>query len=91
MQNFQTLIGLLASCAAASLFFPQVISSYKTKQTDGLAWPGIFLGLANAALWVTYGLMKNDPFIYATNSVAFVGAFCLLLLKKKYSRSVQVV
>lgn len=86
MLALETIIGLAGSTTAASLFFPQVLASYKTKDVSSLAWPGIYLGLVNGVIWVTYGLLKNDPFIYVTNSLMFVGAFMLMVLKKKYSK-----
>ncbi len=84
MQNIATIFGLLGSASASLLFFPQVWSSYKTKKTRDLAWSGILIGMLNGVFWVTYGLFKGDPFIYVTNSFLFVGAFLLMILKKKY-------
>lgn len=78
------LFGFLASFTAASLFFPQVWSSYKNKHTHDIAWFGIIIGMANGVFWVIYGLLKLDPFIYVTNTFLFTGAFLLMLLKKKY-------
>lgn len=78
------ILGLLGSITASSLFLPQVWISFKTKRTKDLAWLGITLGMANGLIWATYGFLKNDPFIYVTNSLFFLGAFMLMLLKKKY-------
>ena len=79
-----SLFGLLGSITAASLFFPQVWSSYKAKKTRDIAWFGIVIGMLNGIFWVVYGLLKMDPFIYVTNTVLFVGAFLLMLLKRRY-------
>ena len=84
MADLAPLFGLLGSITAASLFFPQVWSSYKAKKTHDLAWFGIILGMLNGVFWIAYGLMKLDPFIYVTNMILFVGAFLLFVLKKKY-------
>ncbi len=78
------LFGLLGSITAASLFFPQVWTSYKTKRTHDLAWFGIIIGLLNGLFWTVYGFFQMDPFIYVTNIILFIGALLLLLLKKKY-------
>ncbi|MBS3128058.1 PQ-loop repeat-containing protein [Candidatus Woesearchaeota archaeon] len=78
------LFGFLGSLTAASLFFPQVIRSYKTKETKDLSWFGIVIGMLNGIFWVVYGLLKVDLFIWVTNTLLFIGAFLLLLLKKKY-------
>jgi MtN3 and saliva related transmembrane protein len=82
--SLASFLGFCASVTAASLFLPQVWSSHKTKRTQQIAWTSIMIGLINAMLWTAYGLLKNDPFIYVTNSVSFIGAFLLLLLKKKH-------
>jgi len=49
MLDIASLFGWLGSITAASLFFPQVWKSYKTRETHSLAWSGIFVGMANGA------------------------------------------
>lgn len=84
MIDITYLFGLLGAITAATLFLPQAWKSYKTKKTRDLAWFGVIVGMLNGAFWVTYGLLKTDPFIYVTNIILFIGAFLLMLLKKKY-------
>jgi len=84
MKNVEFIFGLLGSITAASIFFPQVLASYKSKKTRDLAWSGIIIGILNGVFWMTYGFLKGNPFIYVTNSLLFLGAFLLLILKKKY-------
>lgn len=84
MVDLISIFGLLGSIAAASLFFPQVWTSYKSKRTKELSWFMIIVGMINGMLWVAYGLMKADPFIYVTNTILFIGAFLLMILKRKY-------
>lgn len=82
--TFESTIGILGSLTAASLFFPQVYVSFKTKRTADLAWFGIIIGILNGIFWTTYGFLKGDPFIYVTNGILFFGAFLLMVLKLKY-------
>ena len=82
--NLAPLLGLLGSITAASLFFPQVLTSYKTKKTQDLSWISIILCILNGAFWVGYGVIKADPFIYETNALLFSAVFLLMLLKRKY-------
>ncbi|MBU3979141.1 hypothetical protein KJ980_01220 [Patescibacteria group bacterium] len=86
MENFSiaSLLGLLGAITASSIFIPQVLTSYKNKKTKDIAWFTIFISLANAVFWTSYGLIKADPFIYVTNIIAFISSFLLMLLKKKY-------
>lgn len=81
---FTSLFGILGSITAASLFFPQVWASYKAKHTRDIAWFGIIIGMLNGVFWVIYGLLMQDPFIYVTNAILFLGAFLLMLLKRRY-------
>lgn len=84
MDKIEFIFGLLGSITAASLFFPQVWASYKTKRTHDLSWFGIGLGMLNGSFWIVYGLLQADPFIWVTNMICFLGAFFLLVLKRKY-------
>lgn len=84
MVDVVSLFGLLGSLTAASLFFPQVWTSYKTKKTHDLSWFGITIGMLNGVFWIGYGLFRTDPFIYVTNILLFSGAFLLMILKRKY-------
>lgn len=84
MVDTASLFGLLGSITAASLFFPQVFASYKSKRTKDISWFIIIIGMLNGIFWLVYGLLKNDPFIYITNLILFIGAFLLFLLKKKH-------
>ena len=82
--NLPSFLGLCGSITAASLFFPQVWASHKTKKTKHLAWTTIVIGLANGIIWACYGFLKHDPYIYVTNIILFIGVFLLLLLKRKH-------
>ena len=84
MISLELIFGYLGSFLAASIFFPQVWASYKSKDTSSLSWMGIIIGMLNGIAWICYGSLKGDPFIYVTNSILFIGAFLLMLLKKKY-------
>lgn len=84
MIDIASLFGLLGSITAASLFFPQAWKSYKAKKTQGLSWFGILIGMLNGLFWIVYGLFRADPFIYATNLILFIGAFLLMIIKRKY-------
>ena len=79
-----TVLGFIGSITAATLFFPQVWTAWKTKNTKGLSIFMIFLGMLNGIAWSTYGILRLDPFIYITNSVLFIATTMLLILKRRY-------
>ena len=78
------IFGLLGSITAASLFFPQVYTSWKTKKTAELAWLTIIIGMLNGSIWIVYGLFRQDPYIYVTNTLLLIATSMLAVLKKKY-------
>ncbi len=82
MFELATLFGLLGGVTSASIFFPQVYRSWKTKRTNDLSWPTIGIGLLCAFSWVAYGLLRADPFIWVTNLLLFTASALLALLKK---------
>ncbi len=84
MVELISVFGLVGSVCASLLFFPQVWKSYKSKHTKDLSWFGIIVGLVNGIAWLSYGILKGDPFIYVTNAFFFTGVFLLFVLKKMY-------
>lgn len=84
MVEVVSLFGFLGAITASFLFFPQVWESYRTRKTHDIAWAGIIIGMLNGVVWFVYGLLKADAFIYVTNSILFLGAFLLMVLKRKY-------
>lgn len=82
--DISAIVGFLGSITAAGLFFPQVWTSYRTKNTRDLSLTGIMIGLLNGIFWFTYGTIKNDPFIYVTNLIYLTGVLLLIFLKQKY-------
>lgn len=84
MITIVSIIGTLGAITAASLFFPQVIASFRNKKTKDIAWSAILIGMANGILWTSYGYLISDPFIFVTNIVMFLGATILFFLKRKH-------
>ena len=84
MVSITPIIGFLGAITAASLFFPQVFASFKSRRTSDIAWSAIFLGMLNGVFWTTYGFLIKDPFILVTNTIMFLGAGILLILKRRY-------
>ncbi len=78
--------GLLGSITASTIFLPQVWKAWKTKRTGDLSWFTILLGIANGLLWITYGFMKSDPFIYVTNILLFSATSTLAVLKNRFDK-----
>ncbi len=84
--ELSAIFGLLGAITASTIFFPQVLQTYKTKRTKDLSWLTIIIGIVNGFVWVIYGFMKSDPFIYVTNILLSIATITLAVLKKKYDR-----
>jgi len=78
-------LGFVAGILTVSSFLPQVIRSWRTRQTRDLSL-GMFALLTTAsALWIVYGAMTSDWPVILTNAamVALNGA--LAVAKVRYS------
>ncbi|HEU4747463.1 MAG TPA: SemiSWEET transporter [Gemmatimonadaceae bacterium] len=78
-------LGFFAGLLTVSSFLPQVIRSWRTRQTRDLSL-GMFTLLTTASsLWIVYGVMTTDWPVILTNAamVALNGA--LAVAKVRYS------
>jgi len=82
--SFAQILGLIAATCTTCSFLPQVIRSWKTKQTKDLSLPMCVLLFVGIALWLIYGLLVVDIPIIAANVVSLLSTGSLLFLKIKY-------
>ncbi|MFC1769398.1 SemiSWEET transporter [Nanoarchaeota archaeon] len=78
------ILGLFAGTLTTVSFVPQVIKTWKTKQTNDISllmYSILCLGILS---WLIYGLFTNDIPIIAANTVAFILALTILVFKIKY-------
>ncbi|HCM38049.1 MAG: hypothetical protein UV61_C0033G0012 [Candidatus Gottesmanbacteria bacterium GW2011_GWB1_43_11] len=69
-----TLLGLVA-------FTPQVIMTWKTKDTRSVSLLTYGLVSATSALWLSYGILKNATPIIVANIVIGLHALALVIMK----------
>ena len=78
------LIGVLAAIGTTSSFIPQAYKVFKTKKTEDLSLGIFLLFCVGTVLWIIYGAMiKSFPVLLA-NSVTFILAFYILIMKIKH-------
>jgi len=78
------LIGVLAAIGTTSSFIPQAYKVFKTKKTEDLSLGMFLLFCGGTVLWIIYGAMiKSFPVLLA-NSVTFILAFYILIMKIKH-------
>lgn len=79
-------IGYMAGVAAATCSLPQIIKMFRTKQVrDVSIWWGILL-MFSSICWSVYGIANNLGPIIACNSVIFIQASLIVILKVKYNK-----
>jgi len=82
--DWTSILGLVAGICTTAAVVPQLLKAWKTKEVDDVS-PGMFFVLITGlALWVVYGVIKNDFPIIATNGVAFLLNSLMLLLLFRY-------
>ncbi len=84
--NSTAIIGIVAGLFTASSLLPQLIKIIKEKKVEDLSI-GMFVTLmVGLGLWVTYGFLKNDLPIIATNIFSLMLNISILILRFKYSK-----
>ena len=78
------LIGLAAAACTTAAFMPQVIKSWKTRQTRDISLGWLAFFMFGIATWIVYGLLRHDPVIIAANVATLVLVLMLLALKIKH-------
>lgn len=82
--DYITAIGLMASVLGAIAFFPQLMKAWKTKSTRDISLVMFSIGCVGFVLWLAYGFLTNDLPVIIANTVMFIQAFIILMLKLKY-------
>ncbi len=79
-----TALGLAAAVMTTAAFLPQVIKTWRTRQTRDISL-GMFLVLClGIILWLVYGALRGDLPLVIGNAVTLVLAGTILALKLKY-------
>lgn len=82
--NWITLIGLLAAACTTISYVPQVVKTFRTRQTKDISLMMYFILGVGLLLWFLYGLLLKDLPIIIANGITFVLAATVLVLKVKH-------
>jgi MtN3 and saliva related transmembrane protein len=77
-------LGLLAGGLTTASFVPQVAKIWKTKSAEDVSLTMFVAFCVGVALWLTYGVIKKDWAILATNGVTLILGLAILVMKIKY-------
>ncbi|HEX5340206.1 MAG TPA: SemiSWEET transporter [Gammaproteobacteria bacterium] len=82
--NLERSIGLAAALLTTIAFVPQVIRSWRTRDTRGISLPMYSVFTVGIGLWLVYGLMLHDLPITLANGVTLALALAVLVLKLRH-------
>ena len=78
------IVGYLAGTLTTISFVPQVIGTWKIKETKDFSLAMLLLFAAGMLLWTAYGIWINSAPIIAANVITFGLVLFLLWMKVKY-------
>ena len=79
-----TLIGLLAATLTTLSFVPQVVKTWKMKETRDISLSMFLILGIGIILWTIYGFMIQDLPVILANCVSFVFIAIIIFLKVRY-------
>lgn len=78
------ILGLTAAALTTISFLPQVIRTWRLKETKDISLPMYLLFCSGVGLWLAYGLIIGDLPLIVANAVTAVLAFLILFFKIRY-------
>ena len=79
-----TLIGLIAATITTLSFIPQLIKTWKLKETKDISLLMFVTLGVGIILWIIYGFLLWDLPLILANSITFVFVLVILFFKFKY-------
>lgn len=80
------ILGLIATAFTTSSFVPQVLRTWKTRDVSGISLSTYVIITIGLALWLAYGLMKNDLPLIVANSVMVLLTFAISVMKIMFDK-----
>ncbi|MDY1592005.1 MAG: SemiSWEET transporter [Methanofastidiosum sp.] len=79
-----TILGLLAGTLTTISFIPQVIKTWKFKETRDISLLMYIIFFTGVLLWFSYGILIDNSPIIVANGVSLVLVSIVLSLKIRY-------
>jgi len=84
MNDYITMIGLLAGTLSIIALIPQVWKTYITKHSKDLSMKWLLLTFISQLLWFTFGMLSNVLPVILTSSLTCVMTSSLIIMKRKF-------
>lgn len=82
--NTLDILGLIATSFTTSAFVPQVWRTWKTRDVSGISLPTYMIITIGLALWLVYGLLKNDLPLIVANSLMVILTGAITIMKLRF-------
>jgi len=79
--NYIDAIGGIAATLTTISFVPQAYQSYKTRDLSGISLPMYSIFTTGVAMWLLYGIFKQDWPIIIANTITVALSLSILVLK----------
>jgi Uncharacterized conserved protein len=79
-----TLVGFIAGTLTTAAYIPQVLRSWRLKETKDISLSMLVLYAAGVSLWLVYGIWVNALPVIAANGISLVLILVLLGIKLRY-------
>jgi MtN3 and saliva related transmembrane protein len=80
------ILGLIATCCSTSSFVPQVWRTWKTRDVSGISLSTYAIITVGLALWLVYGILRNDLPLIVGNSIMVVLTGAIAIMKIKFEK-----
>ena len=84
--SFTQILGYTAGAITSLTFLPQVVKTWKEKSAKDVSLLMFIIAAVNEAMWIGYGILKNDWVIILTNSVIICLSLVMIFLKLRYGK-----
>ena len=84
---FSDIIGYMAAGFLSVLFIPQVIKTFKTKDTKSISYLFLILQVFTSGLFITYGYLINSIPVILANISTLICNFFLIYAKIRFKKN----
>ena len=84
LMDMISLIGLFAAACTTLAFLPQLLKSWRTRQTRDISIGWLVLLAIGLSTWIVYGVLRHDMVIIVANVATIALVLILFGLKIKY-------
>lgn len=79
-------VGIVAGICTAVSLIPQIVRIVREKKSEDISFTYLSILLLGLALWVVYGILRDDVPVIVTNAVSVVINLVTVFVGLKYKR-----